>query len=170
MKKHTKRSRPNGASRSKPAEAKPAPAPTAPTRRDILRRYRNRAIAVAVVGTAGWFIANDVQATAREHDLTRIGNGIPTVVQIHDPNCAICAALQKEARAAIGDFEEGDLQFLVANLRDERGRKLAADNSVGHVTLLLFDGDGKRRDILRGSRDRTELEPVFRRFVQRHGR
>jgi hypothetical protein len=169
MKKQKKRT-----SKSKAHIAPPA-APvrgddTAETRRDVLRRYRNRGIGLVVIATAGWFIVDDVQATAREHDLTRIGNGIPTVVQIHDPNCALCAALQKETRAAIKDFEGDDLQFLVANIRDSRGRKLATDNSVGHVTLLLFDGEGKRRDILRGSRDRTELKPLFRKFVSRHGR
>lgn len=161
--------------RPKQKKAQAAPMPSlnedtgSVTRRDVLRRYRNRGIALALAATAGWFIVDDVQATAREHDLTRIGNGTPTVVQIHDPNCAICAALQKETRAAMEGIEETEMQFLVANLRDSRGRKLATDNSVGHVTLLLFDGQGKRRDILRGSRDRTELAPLFRKFVNRHG-
>ena len=139
------------------------------TRRDVLRRYRNRGIGLGVVGIAGWFVVADVQATVREHDLSRIGNGVPSVVQIHDPNCSICAALQKETRAAVGGFGEGELQFLVANIQDARGRKLAADNGVPHVTLLLFDGDGKRRQILRGPNDRSVLEPTFRRFVQQAG-
>lgn len=167
MKKQKKRAHKNKAHVATAAPARGDEAPE--TRRDVLRRYRNRGIALAVIASAGWFIVDDVQATAREHDLTRIGNGIPTVVQIHDPNCALCANLQKETRAAIKDFAGDDLQFLVANLRDSRGRKLATDNSVGHVTLLLFDGEGKRRDILRGTRDRTELEPLFRKFVRRHG-
>lgn len=108
----------------------------------------------------------DVQATVREHDLSRIGNGIPTIVQIHDPNCSICAALQKETRAAVDGFDDGELQFLVANIKDARGRKLASDHGVPHVTLLLFDGEGKRRDILRGPNDRSVLKPAFREFVK----
>lgn len=139
------------------------------TRRTALSRYRNWGIGAAVVGTAGWFVVEDVQATVREHDLTRIGNGIPTVVQIHDPNCSICAALQKETRAAVKGFDASELQFLVANIKDARGSKLAADNGVPHVTLLLFDGDGKRQDILRGPNDRSVLEPRFRQFVQQVG-
>jgi len=139
------------------------------SRRDVLRRYRNRGICVAVAGAAGWFVVQDVQATVHEHDLTRIGNGIPTVVQIHDPNCSVCAALQKETRAAMKDFEDAELQFLVANIKDARGKKLAAEHGVPHVTLLLFDGAGQRHQILRGSNDRSVLAPTFRRFVKQHG-
>jgi len=135
------------------------------SRRDVLRKLRNGGIAVAVLGGGGWFAVRDVQATIHEHDLSRIGNGIPTVVQIHDPNCLLCTALQKEARAAMENFEESDLQFLVANIRDAKGKKLASQHGVGHVTLLLFDKDGKRREIMRGSNDRSVLEPAFRQFL-----
>ena len=34
-----------------------------------------------------------VEATIREGDLSQIGNGTPTVVQIHDPQCPRCVAL-----------------------------------------------------------------------------
>jgi len=139
-----------------------------PTRRDGLLRYRNRAIGLSVIAVGGWFVVKDVQATVREHDLNRIGNGVPTVVQIHDPNCSVCAALQKEARAAMSGFEETELQFLVANIRDARGSRLAAEHGVPHVTLLLFDGDGQRREILRGPNDRSVLEPAFRQFARQH--
>lgn len=166
MKKHKKR---NQASAPR-AQAVPLQSETVPTRRDVLLRYRNRAIGIAVVSTAGWFVVDDVQATVREHDLTRIGNGIPSVVQIHDPNCSICAALQKETRAAVEGFASSELQFLVANIRDARGSKLAAEHGVPHVTLLLFDGDGKRRDILRGPNSRSVLEPQFRKFVRQVSR
>ena len=150
--------------------AETAPATTEPvTRRDMLRRYRNRAIGVGVIGVGGWFVVADVQATAREHDLTRIGNGIPTVVQIHDPSCPVCTVLQKEARAASKGFEEGELQFLVANIKEARGSKLAADNGVPRTTLLLFDGTGKRHEILRGPNDRSVLEPIFSAFVKQVG-
>ncbi len=163
MKKQKKRNKGYNTTSSAPTnkveEAKPV------TRRDMFRRYGYRAAAVAVVTVGGWFIVQDVQATAREHDLTRIGNGVPAVVQIHDPSCSVCAALQKEARAAIKAFDEDELQFLVANIKDARGSKLAADNGVPHITLLLFDGKGKRHEIMRGPQDRSVLEPAFRQFV-----
>ena len=165
QKKRTKRYQ-TDALNAKPA-ASPPPEPV--TRRDVVRKYRNLGIAAVVVGVAGWFVVADVQATVHEHDLTRIGNGVPAVVQIHDPNCPVCTALQKEARAASEGFDESELQFLVANIKDARGLKLAADNGVPRTTLLLFDGDGKRREIMRGPNDRSVLEPAFRQFVNQVG-
>ncbi len=167
MKKQKKRSKgyntTSSAPRSKAEDTAPA------TRRDVMRRYAYRTAGLALLGVGGWYAVQDVQATAREHDLTRIGNGTPSVVQIHDPNCQVCAALQKEARAAMKDFEEGELQFLVANIKDARGRKLAADNNVPHITLLFFDGKGRRHEIMRGPQDRTVLAPAFRQFVNQTG-
>jgi len=162
MKKQKRRAKSYDTAASKSAPAKTAE-PT--TRRDTLRKIRNGGIALAGLGGGGWVAVQDVQATIQEHDLTRIGNGVPTVVQIHDPNCSLCLALQKETRAAIKEFDDGEIQFLVANIRDARGKKLATEHGVGHVTLLLFDGKGKRREIMRGSNDRAVLEPAFRQFV-----
>ena len=169
MKKKKQRSKSYNTKSSTPSKQQTSPAAEAgDSRRDVLRKFRNGGIAVAVLGGGGWLAVRDVQATIHEHDLTRIGNGIPTVVQIHDPNCGLCIALQKETRAAIGEFEDGEIQFLVANIRDERGRKLATQHSVGHVTLLLFDSEGNRREIMRGSNDRSVLEPAFRQFLAQH--
>jgi hypothetical protein len=136
--------------------------PDAPSRRGFLRKLRNGGIAALVVGGGGWFVVRDVQATMREHDLSRLGNGMPTVVQIHDPDCPRCVALQREARNAICEVGEANVQFLVANIRTPKGRALAHAHGVGNVTLLLFDGRGKRQGILAGSRHREELANSFR--------
>ncbi len=34
------------------------------------------------------------------HDLSVIGKGVPTIVQIHDPNCPLCNQLRRNADAA----------------------------------------------------------------------
>ncbi len=70
----------------------------------------------AVVGGGGFWFVSDVQATMREHDLTRLGQGVPTIVQIHDPGCPRCTAHQRVARAAVSAFDETELVFLVANI------------------------------------------------------
>ena len=44
----------------------------------------------------------------------------------------------------------------------------AADHGVPHVTLLLFDGKGELRQILRGSQDRADLTPIFEDLMRRH--
>lgn len=130
-------------------------------KRRSLSKIRNWAIGAAVVGGGGYWFATDVQATMREHDLTRLGQGVPTVVQIHDPGCPRCTALQRTARAAMSGFDETELVFLVANINTEEGRAIATANGVGHVTLLLFDGEGRRREIIEGPSTEARLEAAF---------
>ena len=136
-------------------------------KRASLNTIRNWAIGAAVVGGGSYWFATDVQATMREHDLTRLGQGIPTVVQIHDPACPRCAALQRTARAAMSGFDETELVFLVANINTEEGRAIATANGVGHVTLLLFDGDGRRREIIQGPSTEARLEEAFKSHLRR---
>ena len=136
-------------------------------RRDFLRRLGNRALIVAAVGGAGWYLVEEVRATIREEDLSRIGNGIPAVVQVHDPQCLRCAALQRETREAMSAFDDGELQYLVANIRSAKGRQLAGAHGVGHITLLLFDGEGERLDVLVGPNTSESLVHAFRRHLAR---
>ena len=132
-----------------------------PSRRSVLLKLRNGAIAVAIISGAGWVTTSHVSAVLDEHDLSRIGNGTPVVVQIHDPQCALCVALQREARSALSDFKDDELQFVVANIKTTGGSRLAARHGVGHVTLLLFDGNGKVRSVLAGSNNRAFLRTAF---------
>lgn len=137
------------------------------SRRDFLRKMGNRALVVAVVGGTGWYLVEEVRATIREEDLSRIGNGIPAVVQIHDPQCPRCAALQRETREAMEQFDDSELQYLVANIRSAKGRQLAGAHGVGHITLLLFDGKGERLDVLVGPNTSANLVHAFRRHLTR---
>ncbi|MBT5051321.1 MAG: hypothetical protein HOM58_22690 [Rhodospirillaceae bacterium] len=137
------------------------------SRREFFAKLSNVALITAAGGGVGWFFIDEVCATTRENDLTRIGNGIPAVVQIHDPECPRCRALQREARDAMSNFKENELQYLVANVRLAKGRQLATRHGVGHVTLLLFDGKGNRRGILAGPNTSDYLESVFRNHLVR---
>lgn len=138
-------------------------------RREALRRARNWGLLVAFAGGGGWLLVDDMIATARELDLSQIGKGIPTVVQIHDPQCPRCRALQREVRSAMKAFGDDELRYLVANIRDQDGRDLAHAHRVGHVTLLLFDGEGRRRDIVVGQRSSGALKSMFRRHLSKYG-
>lgn len=150
---------------------KPAPAPASPpamSRRRMLGGMGSTALGVAVAGGGiGLLLTRTVRAELHEHDLDRIGKGIPMVVQVHDPMCPSCIALQRQARAAMAAFGEDELQYVVASLDKPEGRDLALRNGVGKVTLLLFDAQGTRRDILRGVIRQDRLERVFRRHVDR---
>ena len=164
--KTTSRRNPNslsGANAAKPAERRKRTR----SRRDFLHNLGYGAIGVAVVGGGGWYLASSVHAGIVEQDLSRIGNGIPTVVQIHDPQCPRCRALQREAREALSELDDGEIQFLVANINRSEGRELAAAHGVGHVTLLLFDGSGKRRGVLVGENSSEVLRSEFQRLIRR---
>ena len=137
------------------------------SRRDVLNMLGYGAAGVAVVAGGGWYFASSLQASIAEGDLTKIGNGIPTVVQVHDPECPVCRALQREARDAMGAFDDDQLQFLVANIRETEGRRFAASQGVSHRTLLLFDGAGRRRDVLTGPSTSDFLEEEFQRLIGR---
>lgn len=145
------------------------PSRTAPSRRGLLKRAVGGLAAAAAVGGGGWYLVAEVRAALREEDLSRIGNGIPAVVQIHDPQCPRCRALQREARDALAAIDDGELQYLIANIRSQEGRRFATTHGVGHITLMLFDGDGERGDVLVGHNTAAELERVFRRHIDTGG-
>lgn len=136
-------------------------------RRDFLRLARNGAIGLVAVGGIGFFFVQNVRSSIHEHDLSRVGNGTPTVVQIHDPQCSLCRALQSEARDALGQFDDDELNYVVANIRSNEGAEFAARYGVPHVTLLLFDRRGQLKATLRGQRQSEELAIAFRQLARR---
>ena len=148
--------------------AEPGPKVQDRNRRAALTRLRNWGILCAVAGAGAWYLVQEVTATMAEHALSRIGNGVPAVVQIHDQSCNSCLALQREVRDAMGEFDDGELQYLVADLKSPSGKNLAAAHGVSHVTLLLFDGDGQRRKILAGPSTSEILAHYFRSHVTRY--
>ncbi|MEM7240433.1 MAG: hypothetical protein AAF501_21740 [Pseudomonadota bacterium] len=155
--------------RQKPTPKKgkggPVPQPKARSRRDVLRLAQTAGIGALVLGGIGYYSVTSVMATHAELDLSRVGQGTPTVVQIHDPQCRQCQMLQAEAREAMSAFDEADLTYLVANIRTASGRRLASQHGVGHVTLLLFDGRGELRDTIHGVTDSAILEAQFVRHM-----
>jgi len=132
-----------------------------------MSRIGNSALVVAAVGGLGWYVVSEVRAGIEEGDLSKVGNGISTIVQIHDPQCPTCQTLQREVRAALDQFEDGELQYLVANIRQDKGQRFASKYGVPHVTLLLFDGAGEHRNTLSGPNTADNLERTFRHHLGR---
>ena len=149
-------------SKSVSGTAKRPAAQTVPDmgKRRSMKLLRNGALATVVLGVVGVSV-NAVQATMAEHNLDRIGQGTPVVVQIHDPQCPLCIALQKQARKAMRSFDDQELTYLVANINTEEGAALAVRHGVPHVTLVLLDGQGNMREIIRGPSTREALETAF---------
>ena len=147
--------------KSKPNKTTPA---AAPTRRDMMKLIRNSVVATVAVAGVGYLAFGSYQAYASEHDLGRIGQGKPVVVQVHDPQCPVCTALQKEARQAVKSLDE-NMVFLVADITTDVGREFAVRYGVAHVTLLLFDGSGARKQTLQGMRQSEDLSPIFKAHI-----
>lgn len=145
------------------AQPKPVDAQTAPDigRRRVLTGTAKLLIGVAVVGGGSVFAVTAVRATAHEQDISRVGQGVPTVVQIHDPNCALCTALQKETRKALKGFDASELDYVVANVKTDEGGAFAARHGQPHVTLMLMDPDGRPVRILNGPQDSGDLRQIF---------
>ena len=130
-------------------------------RRRFLKRVRGVVITVAL----GAFAVVGLTAYKRNyevtHDLSVIGNGTPTVVQVHDPGCSLCQSLRDNVDTVKGEFRDS-IQFRIANILTADGRALARRFDVPHVTLLLFDGKGDLVSVLRGVREPESLRPSFR--------
>lgn len=141
-------------------------APTAPNRCDMLKLMRNVAIGITVLGGFGYWAAGSFTAYAAEHDLSRVGHGAATIVQIHDPQCPVCTSLQNETRAALNAFDDCGMLYLVADIKTAEGAAFAARYSVPHITLLFFDGDGERLHTVNGMHTHVQLEDMFARFKE----
>jgi len=146
--------------KAKPTPQKVAEAATVKSRRNVLGLAVG---GVALVGggvlASGW-----VQSTNATHDLTRIGHGVPSVVQVHDPTCALCLELQRNTKRALRGYDESELQYLIATIDSDEGGTFAARHGVGHVTLVLLDGAGQVYDIVSGVHTTEELEAIFADF------
>ncbi|MBD3662624.1 hypothetical protein [Sulfitobacter aestuariivivens] len=139
------------------------------SRRDMLRMGRNGAIATVLLAGAGYAGSRWFAAYQHEHDLARIGQGKPAVVQVHDPLCPTCTALQRETKKAMKRFGECDLLYLVADIRQDTGAAFAAVHNVPHVTLVLLDGAGEVTQVLQGMRYHDEIEPILAGHFAAHG-
>lgn len=149
---------------------KPKPETVAqPTRRNFMRLARNAAIALPVLGGVGFFSVRSVQATICEADLTKVGKGLPTIVQIHDPSCQLCTRLQKQTRRALKQYDADSHIFLVANIQTAEGGAFARQHGVPHVTLLLFDARGDMKQVVRGPIASHQLEPILAAHMDRYG-
>lgn len=115
--------------------------------------------AVLVLG-GGTAFALDFRTKLAEADLSKIGQGTPTIVQIHDPGCQLCQALQRETRAALADCDE-PYTYLVANITTADGAAFAARMGQPHVTLALLDGAGTPLHFINGVTPAASLKAQF---------
>lgn len=136
-----------------------------PARRRALGHIAAWAAGGLVVLGGGAAIALDVQRKLEERDLSVIGQGVPVVMQLHDPTCPLCASLQRQARRATKNFGANDVLFRVADITTDAGAQRQRLENLPHVTLVLYDGTGKRVHVIQGVTPASELTSLFERHL-----
>lgn len=121
------------------------------------------AVAAAIGVTA--FGLNAIETNKRElHDLSVIGNGRPTLVQIHDPKCPTCRRLKNIVTNAVGSDDR--LQYRLADITTSEGKALQNKHNVPHVTLLYFDGNGKHVHTTQGIQESASIKQAVERLFR----
>ncbi len=119
-------------------------------------------LGVASVAGAVGIHRHDVQSKTL-HDLSVIGNGTPTVVQVHDPSCPSCRRLKGQTTSALK--ASPNIQYRIADLTSAEGREMGAKFGVGKVTLLLFDKKGNHVHTVQGVTPAEQLEATFKQYL-----
>ena len=144
--------------RAKTGAPKPKPKLS---RRQMLQNVSLYGVGGLVLAGAGYFGITTFRGAMDEQDLTVLGSGQPTIVQVHDPACEVCVALQIEVRAALETLEQRDIGYRVANIDSGPGMAFATEYGAAHATLLFFDGDGNMIRKMQGASDRNTLRAAF---------
>jgi hypothetical protein len=144
----------------KPSKSSKNKTPTKPSPARRLRSLKRWSISLAVLAALGAALFFYSQLVAQERDLSVIGNGTPTIVQVMDTGCRLCQQLQRNSKSALSPYSD-DVQWRVANISTSDGLAFARRQGVEHVTLVLFNSNGQRVRILSGVTSSEELGPIF---------
>jgi len=164
--KKSKQKRPKAKRKQSGQQAQAPASKPVRTRRDLLQTAGVFGIGALVLASGGAWAVSAFRATMAERDLTTVGQGRPTIVQVHDHQCQSCVALQREARAALKDF---DFDYKVADLNAENGMIFASRHRAGQTTLLFFDGAGNVTNRIVGLTSRDDLIRAFQAHQDEYG-
>lgn len=100
------------------------------------------------------------------HDLSVIGNGVPVIVQIHDPSCPTCRQLKSRMNAAMKDLP--DVEYRLADISTSQGRTFQSENGgLPKITLMFFNAKGDHRHTLQGLVSPEEIKAAASRYFRR---
>ena len=119
--------------------------------------FKKALIALCFLGIIAVPVYAYMQNSKVEHDLSVIGNGTATVVQIHDPGCRLCNRLKSNLAKVKGDYMD-KVQFKTANILKQKGKNFAKKHDVPHVTLLFFNKQGQRVETMQGVSSSDEIK------------
>ncbi|WP_293446731.1 hypothetical protein [Planktotalea sp.] len=152
--------------RTKLKSSAQSPAPHSVSRRLTLKEIALYALGGAAITGGGVALAADFQSKLIELDLSVIGQGTPVILQIHDPQCSMCAALQKQTRIALKSLEADAVLYRVANISTEEGAAQQRLKGLPHVTLVLYNGEGVRQHVIQGVTPAADLLKAFQQYLK----
>lgn len=121
--------------------------------------------AIAAIGVTAFGI-NAYETSRRElHDLSVIGNGTPTVVQIHDQTCQICMRLKKITKTITNDDDR--VQYRIADIGSKEGKSFQQKYNESKTTLLFFDAKGKHVHTTHGLQDADNIQASIQNLISK---
>ena len=136
---------------TKAQKAKKAQSETSSSRRKFILLP---VAAVAIGGTA--FGLNALETGKRElHDLSVIGQGVPSIIQIHDPKCPTCRRLKNIVTNTLSS--EIPVNYRLADITTVEGKALQSKYNVPNITLLYFDKRGKHVHTTQGLQTKEQI-------------
>lgn len=118
---------------------------------------------LAIIGGLLWF-QNTRSAVAEDYSI--VGQGDPVIVQIHMLNCGDCDVLRASTREALREINDDSLKYRIAYLHKKEGIEFASKHGVAReTTLIMFDGFGRRQNVINGPYSKEELLPIFRELL-----
>ncbi len=106
---------------------------------------------------------------AEAHDLSVIGKGTPTIVQVHDPKCPKCKKLMSNTKIALRDYDD-KFVFKIADITTPQGQRIQREHDARIISLLIFNGRGELKRRISGVKDPDVLDIEFDDFLQRYVR
>lgn len=118
-------------------------------------RWPGLLTALVVVVAAGIFLWTQLPSGGYPTDLSRIGEGRPTLVLVYD-HFYVGGGVVMEHMNAIRADQNHEIDFLVADMSADSGQAFAERYEVNDGTVLLFAGDGTHVGTLHGP-DQNEI-------------
>jgi hypothetical protein len=141
------------------------PPPTTPSGPSLSPWQRRLIVFVAIVAV-GIFAWSRLPKGSYPTDLSRIGQGQPTLVLAIESNYSGGAAVMELLNEVRPDFADS-VQFLVASMAVTGGQAFAAEHRAGDGTVLLFDAKGQRVAVLRAPPTPDELRKLLQQALGR---
>ena len=89
-------------------------------------------------------------------DLSKIGQGMPAAVLVHDKGSMGSLELMTLLNKVRPDYAD-EVEFIVVNINSKEGKMFREQYHIDGVVLVLFSQNGIKRGTLANSKDEAEL-------------